>query len=80
MDIIAYSMGTAISRKAILGGQCVETLEQLGESLTDIIDTYVAVGGVAYGFEPCTMNEKNWPACNGINGMVYTSKYLVRKC
>ena len=70
-------MSVALTRKAILGGQCVETLEHLGEPLTNLIDTYIAVGGVAYGFEGCSVNEKMWPSCNNINGMVHYSKYLV---
>jgi triacylglycerol lipase len=40
VDIIAYSMGVAISRKAILGGRCVDTGENLGFQLTKLIDTY----------------------------------------
>ncbi|VDM84052.1 unnamed protein product [Strongylus vulgaris] len=30
VDVIAYSMGSPIARKAILGGQCVDTREILG--------------------------------------------------
>ena len=30
VDVIAYSMGAPITRKAILGGQCVDTREILG--------------------------------------------------
>ena len=40
VDIIAYSMGVAISRKSILGGHCVDTGEFLGEPLTEYIDTF----------------------------------------
>lgn len=40
VDIIAYSMGVAISRKAILGGNCVDTGEYLGPPITAIIDTF----------------------------------------
>uniref|UniRef100_A0A1I7WBU8 Triacylglycerol lipase n=1 Tax=Heterorhabditis bacteriophora TaxID=37862 RepID=A0A1I7WBU8_HETBA len=37
VDVIAYSMGAPIARKAILGGQCVDTREILGRNarLTD---------------------------------------------
>jgi triacylglycerol lipase len=69
-------MGVAISRKAILGGQCVDTLEQLGTPITDLVDTFIGLGGVAYGLEACTQNEKAWPSCNNINGMFCASKYL----
>lgn len=70
-------MGVAISRKAILGGQCVETLESLGKPLTPLINTYIGLGGVAYGFENCVLHEKTWPSCNLINGMSCNSKYMV---
>lgn len=70
-------MGVAITRKAILGGQCVDTLENLGKPLTDLIDTYIGLGGVAYGLESCSMHEQTWPSCNLINGMSCNSKYLV---
>lgn len=30
VDVIAYSMGSPIARKAILGGNCVDTREILG--------------------------------------------------
>nr|CAD2171120.1 unnamed protein product [Meloidogyne enterolobii] len=74
IDIIAYSMGVAISRKSILGGHCVDTGEFLGEPLTEYIDTFVSVGGVAYGMEWC---PKNLPACNMIDGMVCDSEYMM---
>lgn len=31
VDIIAYSMGSPLARKAILGGNCVDTREILGD-------------------------------------------------
>lgn len=74
VDIIAYSMGTAISRKAILGGNCVDTNEDLGPPITDLVDTFIAVGGVANGLENCW---PWWPACNLVNGMICSSNYLV---
>ncbi len=33
VDVIAYSMGSPIARKAILGGNCVDTREILGKCL-----------------------------------------------
>ncbi|CAD5228495.1 unnamed protein product [Bursaphelenchus xylophilus] len=74
VDVLAFSMGTAISRKAILGGECVDTKENLGEPITDIVDTFIAIGGVAYGMEHC--HHKNWESCNVVNGMKCTSLYL----
>lgn len=69
-------MGVAISRKAILGGQCVETLESLGPPLTKLVDTFIGLGGVAYGLEGCAIH-KVWPSCNLINGMDCNSKFMV---
>ncbi|VDO69582.1 unnamed protein product [Heligmosomoides polygyrus] len=33
VDVVAYSMGSPIARKAILGGQCVDTREILGKRI-----------------------------------------------
>uniref|UniRef100_A0A914QD24 Triacylglycerol lipase n=1 Tax=Panagrolaimus davidi TaxID=227884 RepID=A0A914QD24_9BILA len=73
VDVIGYSMGTAISRKALLGGKCVDTGEDLGPPLTDIVDTFIGVAGVARGYEQC---PTTFPACNLINGMNCGSRYL----
>uniref|UniRef100_A0AC35TQ07 Lipase domain-containing protein n=1 Tax=Rhabditophanes sp. KR3021 TaxID=114890 RepID=A0AC35TQ07_9BILA len=76
IDVIGYSMGCAITRKAILGGRCVDTGEQIGIPLTNYVHTYIAVAGVAYGFEGCsTMYGSNF-ACNLVNGMHCQSEYL----
>ncbi|ETN69623.1 triacylglycerol lipase [Necator americanus] len=53
VDVIAYSMGSPIARKAILGGQCVDTREILGPPLTELIDTFVSVAGANYGSALC---------------------------
>ncbi|CAD5228493.1 unnamed protein product [Bursaphelenchus xylophilus] len=73
VDVLGFSMGTPISRKAILGGECVDTKEDLGGPITDMVDTFIAVGGVAYGMEQCKSNH--WASCNLINGMNCTSLY-----
>uniref|UniRef100_A0AC35TWH4 Lipase n=1 Tax=Rhabditophanes sp. KR3021 TaxID=114890 RepID=A0AC35TWH4_9BILA len=39
VDVIGYSLGVPISRKAIMGGRCVDTGEDLGSSLTKFVDT-----------------------------------------
>ncbi|CAD5220736.1 unnamed protein product [Bursaphelenchus okinawaensis] len=73
VDIMAYSMGTAISRKAILGGSCVDTNEYLGPPLTYLVHTFVAAGGVAYGLD---CQYRTWEACSELNGMSCTSKFM----
>ena len=74
VDVVGYSMGVAISRKAIMGGRCVDTGEYLGRPLTNIIDTYVGVGGIAYGMQYCPMSIKE--SCNKVNGMNCFSDYM----
>lgn len=58
VDIIAYSMGVAISRKAILGGNCVDTNYDLGEKISRLVNVYIGVAGVAYGFQDCPNRTK----------------------
>lgn len=55
VDVIAYSMGVAITRKALMGGSCVDTGEYLGKPLTNIVDTYLGIAGIAYGMQHCPM-------------------------
>lgn len=49
VDVVGYSLGVPVSRKAILGGRCVDTGEDLGAPLTKFIDTYVGVAGPNHG-------------------------------
>jgi hypothetical protein len=42
VNVISYSLGGPISRKAIFGGRCVDTGEDLGGPLTDIVDAYLS--------------------------------------
>ncbi|CAA93747.1 Lipase [Caenorhabditis elegans] len=49
VDVVAYSLGVPIARKAILGGECVDTREDLGQPLTQYVDTFVGVAGPNHG-------------------------------
>uniref|UniRef100_A0A1I7TMX1 DUF676 domain-containing protein n=2 Tax=Caenorhabditis tropicalis TaxID=1561998 RepID=A0A1I7TMX1_9PELO len=49
VDIVAYSLGVPIARKAILGGICVDTKEDLGSPLTQYVDTFIGVAGPNHG-------------------------------
>ncbi|KAI6193363.1 Lipase EstA/Esterase EstB family-containing protein [Aphelenchoides besseyi] len=60
VDIFASSMGVPIARKAILGGRCVDTNEQLGKRLTSLVDTFVSSDGVGYGVEDCEAIARNF--------------------
>uniref|UniRef100_A0A8R1XN71 Lipase domain-containing protein n=1 Tax=Onchocerca volvulus TaxID=6282 RepID=A0A8R1XN71_ONCVO len=62
VNIIAYSLGVPISRKAILGGLCVDTEENLGNSLTNSIDTFIGIAGPNHGVQ-LKIGETNIPAC-----------------
>ncbi|VDM59926.1 unnamed protein product, partial [Angiostrongylus costaricensis] len=55
VDIVAFSLGVPITRKAILGGKnnifriCFDTKENLGVPLTRYIDTFVGISGPNHG-------------------------------
>lgn len=74
VDVIGYSLGSPISRKAILGGACVDTGENLGPSLTALIDTYVSVAGANRGSFLCALPFPG--ACNPNNGLSCNSRYI----
>ncbi|GMR45625.1 hypothetical protein PMAYCL1PPCAC_15820, partial [Pristionchus mayeri] len=77
VDVVAFSMGVPISRKAILGGQCVDNNSDLGHRLTGIMGTYVGVSGPNKGVAPvmmgipyalCAMSPMI-PVCNPVDGL-----------
>ncbi|KAI1707934.1 lipase (class 2) domain-containing protein [Ditylenchus destructor] len=73
VDIIAYSMGVGVTRKAILGGNCVDTGEYVGSPLTLLVENYVGVAGATYGLEFC---PPIFIGCNLLNGLNCMSTYL----
>ncbi|VDN02255.1 unnamed protein product [Thelazia callipaeda] len=73
VDIIAFSLGVLISRKAILGQKCLDTGEQLGHSITFMVETFIAIGGVANGLQFCKQSEKS---CKDKNSMRCNSLLL----
>uniref|UniRef100_A0A915BRR4 Triacylglycerol lipase n=1 Tax=Parascaris univalens TaxID=6257 RepID=A0A915BRR4_PARUN len=60
VNLVAFSLGVPISRKAILGGRCVETGEDLGEPLTPFMETFVGVSGPNHGIR----FEKGFSFCS----------------
>lgn len=52
-------MGGPISRKAIFGGKCVDTGEDLGKSLTNIVHIYLSVAGVQRSTSSCGVDCKS---------------------
>ncbi|KAI6216397.1 Lipase EstA/Esterase EstB family-containing protein [Aphelenchoides besseyi] len=73
VNVIAYSMGGPISRKAIKGGRCVDTGEELGPSLTSLVNAYLGVAGAMKGAQSCTLP---FGICNTLNGMSCGSQFL----
>ncbi|KAK5974882.1 Triacylglycerol lipase [Trichostrongylus colubriformis] len=76
VDVIAFSLGVPVSRKAILGGRCVDSGEYLGGPLTKYIDTFVGVAGPNHGITlqvggvaipGCVLSII--PVCNQVTGL-----------
>ncbi|KAL6734512.1 hypothetical protein Aduo_005044 [Ancylostoma duodenale] len=76
VDVIAFSLGVPVSRKAILGGRCVDSGEYLGGPLTKYIDTFVGVAGPNHGISlqvggvaipGCVFSVI--PVCNQVTGL-----------
>ncbi|KAH7730019.1 Protein LIPS-7 a [Aphelenchoides avenae] len=74
VDVIAFSMGSPIARKAILGGNCVDTGENLGDPLTDTIHSFLGIAGANHGALFCLADD--YSECNGVNGLSCESKFL----
>ncbi|KAH7716542.1 Protein LIPS-7 a [Aphelenchoides avenae] len=75
VKVIAFSMGGPVSRKAILGGTCVDTVEDLGTPLTSSVRSYVTVGGPNRGAAYCLDHADEFK-CNLVNGMHCQSKFI----
>jgi hypothetical protein len=88
VSIIARSMGVAITRKALLGGKCVDTGEVLGGPLKGRVETFVSVAGVNWGVPWCECNDTSGAtcvtygnvdyntSCNMLNGLHCGSAYF----
>lgn len=46
VNIVAYGTGSPIARKAVIGGNCVDTNEDLGVPLTASVRAFVSVRGI----------------------------------
>ncbi|CEF68759.1 Lipase EstA/Esterase EstB family-containing protein [Strongyloides ratti] len=75
VDIIAYSMGSPLARKAIKGGKCVDTGEYLGLPLKNVIHTFISVAGANYGSSLC-IYPIPISACNKLNGLYCGSTFM----
>ncbi|CAD5216051.1 unnamed protein product [Bursaphelenchus xylophilus] len=73
VNIIGYSMGSPVARKAIMGGVCVDTGEQLGGPLSHLVHTFVSVAGANFGSFLCVLP---FGSCNTNNGLGCGSRFL----
>jgi len=73
VNILAYSMGGPVSRKAILGGKCVDTGEDLGEPLTHLVENYLGVAGAMRGAMLCLADVG---VCSHVDGMLCDSAFI----
>ncbi|VDM59317.1 unnamed protein product [Angiostrongylus costaricensis] len=60
--------------QAILGGKCLDTGEELGPSLTALVDTFVSVAGANRGSFLCLLPFPG--ACNSVNGLSCISNFI----
>ncbi|EGT40073.1 hypothetical protein CAEBREN_29500 [Caenorhabditis brenneri] len=75
IDIIGYSMGSPLARKAILGGKCVDDPNvALGPSLQSRVHTYISVAGANQGSHLCMLPF--FDICNMNTGLMCNSKFL----
>ncbi|PIC34505.1 hypothetical protein B9Z55_014130 [Caenorhabditis nigoni] len=75
INIIGYSMGSPIARKAILGGKCVDDASvELGPSLQSRVHTYISVAGANQGSYLCMLPF--FDICNMNTGLSCNSKFL----
>ncbi|EFP08529.1 hypothetical protein CRE_15541 [Caenorhabditis remanei] len=75
VNIIGYSMGSPIARKAILGGKCVDDPNvELGPSIQSKVHTYISVAGANQGSHLCMLPF--FDICNMNTGLMCGSKFL----
>uniref|UniRef100_A0AC34QGC9 Lipase n=1 Tax=Panagrolaimus sp. JU765 TaxID=591449 RepID=A0AC34QGC9_9BILA len=72
INVISHSMGVAVARKAIRGGN-IEADDgncELGPSLRGQVEAFIGISGANYGMCQCTGGNKTaiYPTCNKKNG------------
>uniref|UniRef100_A0A9J2PG89 Lipase domain-containing protein n=1 Tax=Ascaris lumbricoides TaxID=6252 RepID=A0A9J2PG89_ASCLU len=73
VDVIGYSGGALIARKAILGGICPDNGDNIGSNLTLQVATFISVGGANHGIEKCPSDRK---LCNPFSSLNCRSKLV----
>lgn len=56
-----------------MGGICVDTGEDLGPPLSDLVETFVGVAGANHGSALCFLP---FGSCNMLNGMACNSRFI----
>jgi triacylglycerol esterase/lipase EstA (alpha/beta hydrolase family) len=74
VNVIAYSFGGQVSRKAIMGGKCTDTKEDLGLPLNGI-QVYLSVAGTQRGYYACGVRCE--PMCGGAWQNNINSRFLL---
>jgi len=74
--VAGYSLGSAVTRKAILGGICLDNNQTLGSPLTNIVSSYMGVAGANHGAILCE-ELPTAPMCNNITGFTAGSQFLI---
>ncbi|KAH7709242.1 Protein LIPS-9 [Aphelenchoides avenae] len=67
VNVLGHSRGVMITRKAILGGKCVDTGENIGAPLTSIVLNYVSLAGSNHGALYCA--SQVGVHCNNVTGV-----------
>ncbi|KAI6177411.1 Lipase domain containing protein [Aphelenchoides bicaudatus] len=74
---MGFSLGGAVTRKAILGGKCIDNNNDLGPPLTSIVSKYFSMSGVNWGVDFCVDRYRTQPICNNVSGVYpYSSKFI----
>ncbi|KAH7719497.1 Protein LIPS-15 [Aphelenchoides avenae] len=75
VNVVGYSMGSPTSRKAILGGRCVDSITNLGPPLTDYIRTFLSVAGANHGSQLCDNPDGLGTLCSNVVGLTCQSEF-----
>ncbi|PAV82911.1 hypothetical protein WR25_06337 [Diploscapter pachys] len=86
VDIVAFSLGSPLTRKAIKGGRCVDQNVRLGRSLSSRIGTFLSVAGANQGSDLCegcpsflgasVCSITTAGICSPLNGLNQNSTFL----
>ncbi|CAB3405082.1 unnamed protein product [Caenorhabditis bovis] len=76
VNVVAVSMGSPISRKAIIGGHCVDSGVNLGRPINHLVHNFVSVAGANNGALMCSSSPFVNGVCSPIHGMSCRSRFI----